>query len=80
MAVLHLAHTSGFFSALEQLSHSVALLLSLSAAASSVLGIWSRRRQEQLLELQASSKSTHDLNIHGSSQYGTTHAFCDQRA
>jgi hypothetical protein len=69
VAVLHLAHTSGFFSALEQLSHSVALLLSLSAAASSVLGIWSQRRQEQL---QASSKSTHDLNIYGSSQYGTT--------
>jgi hypothetical protein len=71
VAVLHLAHTSGFFSALEQLSHSVELLLSLSAAASSVLGIWSRRRQEQL---QASSKSTHDLNIHGSSQYETTHS------
>ena len=31
MAVLHRAHTSGFCSALEQLSHSVALLLSLSA-------------------------------------------------
>ena len=29
MAVLHRAHTSGFCSALEQLSHSVALLLSL---------------------------------------------------
>ena len=40
MAVLHRAHTSGFCSALEQLPHSVALLLSLSAAASSVLGIW----------------------------------------
>ena len=39
-AVLHRAHTSGFCSALEQLSHSVSLLLSLSAAASSVLGIW----------------------------------------
>ncbi len=36
---MHRAHTSGFCSALEQLSHSVALLLSLSAAASSVLGI-----------------------------------------
>ena len=35
MAVLHRAHTSGFCSALEQLSHSVALLLSLLAAASS---------------------------------------------
>ena len=34
MAVLHRAHTSGFCSALEQLSHSVALLLSLSAGAS----------------------------------------------
>jgi hypothetical protein len=31
---------SGFCSALEQVSHSVALLLSLSAAESSVLGIW----------------------------------------
>ena len=72
MAVLHLAHTSGFFSALEQLSHSVALLLSLSAAASSVLGTWSRRRQEQL---QASSKSTHETwKFMGPSQYGTTHA------
>jgi hypothetical protein len=40
VAVLHRAHTSGFCSALQQLSHSVALLLSLSAAASSVLGIW----------------------------------------
>ena len=40
MAVLHRAHTSGFCSALEQLPHSVALLLSLSAVASSVLGIW----------------------------------------
>ena len=40
MAVLHRAHTSGFCSALEQLPHSVALLLSLSAAASSFLGIW----------------------------------------
>ena len=39
-AVLHRAHTSGFCSALEQWPHSVALLLSLSAAASSVLGIW----------------------------------------
>ncbi len=39
MAVLHRAHTSGFCSALEHLSHGVALLL-LSAAASSVLGIW----------------------------------------
>ena len=34
-----LASTSGFCSALEQLSHSVALLLSLLAAASSVLAI-----------------------------------------
>ncbi len=41
VAVLHRAHTSGFCSALEQLSHSVALLLSLSAAAFSVLGICS---------------------------------------
>ncbi len=39
MAVLHRAHTSGFCSALEQLPHSVALLLSLSPAASSVRGI-----------------------------------------
>jgi hypothetical protein len=37
VAVLHRAHTSGFCSALEQLLHSVALLLSLSASASSVL-------------------------------------------
>jgi len=36
VAVLHRAHTSGFCSALEQLPHSVALLLSLSAAASSL--------------------------------------------
>jgi hypothetical protein len=43
VAVLHRAHTSGFCSALEQLPHSVALLLSLSAAASSVLGIWISR-------------------------------------
>jgi len=40
VAVLHRAHTSGFCSALEQLSHSLALLLSLSAAASSVRGIF----------------------------------------
>ena len=33
--VLHRAHTSGFCSALEQLSHSVALLLSLSAVRAS---------------------------------------------
>ena len=39
MAVLHRAHTSGFCSALEQWPHSVALLLTISAAASSVLGI-----------------------------------------
>ena len=45
MAVLHRAHTSGFCSALEQLPHSVALLLSLSAAASSFLGIWNLRGQ-----------------------------------
>ena len=31
MAVLHRAHTSGFCSALEQLPHSVGLLLSLSS-------------------------------------------------
>ena len=37
------SHTSGFCSALEQLPHSVALLLSLSAAASSFLGIWNLR-------------------------------------
>jgi hypothetical protein len=43
VAVLHRAHTSGFCSALEQLPHSVALLLSLSAAASSFLGIWNLR-------------------------------------
>ena len=54
MAVLHRAHTSGFCSALEQLSHSVALLLSLSAgcpwhlesvsarAAAGVIQIYSR--------------------------------------
>ena len=56
MAVLHRAHTSGFCSALEQLSHSVALLLSLSAGC--VLRPW--HLQEQL---QTSSKSTHDLNM-----------------
>jgi hypothetical protein len=38
VAVLHRAHTSGLCSALEQLLHSAGLLLSLSAAASSVLG------------------------------------------
>ena len=46
MAVLHRAHTSGFCSALEQLPHSVALLLSPSAAASSVLGIWNLSLRE----------------------------------
>ena len=40
MAVLHRVHTSGLCSTLEQLPHSAALLLSLPAAASSVLGIW----------------------------------------
>jgi hypothetical protein len=39
VAVVHRTHTSCFCSALQQLSHSVALL-SLSAAASSILGIW----------------------------------------
>ena len=46
MAVLHRAHTSGFCSALEQLPHSVSLLLSPSAAASSVLGIWNLSLRE----------------------------------
>ena len=42
MAVLHRAHTSGFCSTCSSFrTHSVALLLSLSAAAFSVLGIWS---------------------------------------
>ena len=40
MAVLHRVHTSGLCSTLEQLPHGAALLLSLPAAASSVLGIW----------------------------------------
>ena len=48
MAVLHRAHTSGFCSALEQLPHSVALLLSLSAAASSFLGIWNLSRLREV--------------------------------
>jgi len=39
VVVLHRAHMSGFCSALEQLPHSV-VMLSLSAAASCVLGIW----------------------------------------
>ena len=49
MAVLHRAHTSGFFSALEQLPHSLALPLSLLASGVS-------RHPSQVCVCQASSR------------------------